>query len=129
MLSIIWISAALLAGYLVAVVLSLITTFGIGSAFPGLVVEDYRVRSRYKLLQDVVWLVCSTAAGYVTALVADDKSPLLVGGLLTGILIGVLWANSWEARQRGMAHQILMSVASVAGVTIGYFLKLERRYK
>jgi hypothetical protein len=124
MLSIIWISAALLAGYLVAVVLSLVVTLGIGSAFPGSVVENYRVRNGYKLLQDGIWLVCATAAGYVTALVADEKPPLLVGGLLAGILVGVLWANSWESRQRGMAHQILISVASVAGVTIGFLLKL-----
>jgi hypothetical protein len=124
MLSIIWITGALLAGYLVAVLLSLVVTLGIGSAFPGSVVENYHVRSGYKLLQDGIWLVCATAAGYVTALVADGKPPLLVGGLLAGILVGVLWANSWESRQRGMAHQILISVASVAGVTIGFLLKL-----
>jgi hypothetical protein len=127
MLSVIWISAALLAGYLVAVVLSLVVTLGIGSAFPSSVVENYRVRNGYKLLQDGIWLVCATAAGNVTALVADGKPPLLVGGLLAGVLVGVLWANSWESRQRGMAHQILISVASVAGVTMGFLLKLEMK--
>src|SRR5580704_1878818 len=120
MLSVIWITTALLVGYFVAVLLSLIATLGIGSAFPGFVVENHRVRNGYKLLQDGIWLVCATAAGYVTALVADGESSLLVGGLLAGVLVGVLWTNSWEARQRGMAHQILMSVASVAGVTIGF---------
>ncbi len=127
LLSIIWITTALFAGYLVAVVLSLITTLGIGSAFPSFVVENYYVKSGYKLLQDGIWLVCAVAAGYVSALVADGNSPLLVGGLLTGILIGVLWTNSWEARQRGMAHQILISVASVAGVTIGFLLRLGKK--
>jgi hypothetical protein len=127
MLSIIWILGALLAGYLVAVVLSLVATLGIGSAIPGFVVENYRVRNGYKLLQDGIWLVCSAAAGYVTALVADGEPPLLVGGLLAVGLVSVLWANSWESRQRGMAHQILISVASVAGVTIGFLLKLGMR--
>jgi hypothetical protein len=127
MLSIIWIIGAVLAGYLVAVVLSLVVTLGIGSAFPASVVENHRVRNGYKLLQDGIWLVCTTAAGYVAALVAYGEPPLLVGGLLAGILVGVLWANSWESRQRGMAHQILISVASVAGVTIGFLLKLGKK--
>ena len=128
MLSFIWITAALFAGYLVAFVLSGIATFGIGYVFPGFVVENYRVRGRYKLLQDVVWLACTTAAGYVAALIADDKPPFMVGGLLIGVLIGVLWTNSWEVRQRGMVHQILMSVATVAGVTIGFLLKLGKKF-
>jgi hypothetical protein len=127
MLSVIWIAAALVSGYLVAVVLSLIATFSIGSAFPRFVVEDYHIRSAYKLLQDGVWFVCAAAAGYVTALVADGQSPLMAGGLLTGILVGVLWTNSWEARQRGTAHQILMTIATVAGVTIGFSLKLGKK--
>ncbi len=127
MLSLIVITAALAAGYLIAVGLSLITTFGIGSAFPGLVMENYHVRGRYKLLQDGIWLICTAVAGYVTSLIADGKSPLLVGGLLTGILVAVVWINNWEVRQRGMAHQILMSVAAVAGVTIGFLLHVEKK--
>jgi hypothetical protein len=127
MLSFIWIVIGLVAGYLVAVVLSLLATLGIGSAFPRFVMEDNRVRSGYKLLQDGIWLACTAAAGYVTALIATGWDPLLVGCLLAAILIGVLWANSWESRQRGMAHQILMSVATVVGITIGFLLKLGQK--
>jgi hypothetical protein len=35
----------------------------------------------------------------------------------------MLWINTWEARQRGIAHQLLMSVVSLLGVAAGFKLK------
>jgi len=50
--------------------------------------------------------------GYVSALVNGDSHSLLVGSGLTVILIAVLWRNVWEMRQRGLGHQLVMSVGS-----------------
>jgi hypothetical protein len=49
----------------------------------------------------------------------------LVGVLLVGILNAVLWLNAWEMRQRGLGHQISMSIASAAGVAVGFMLHLR----
>ena len=46
----------------------------------------------------------------------------MVGSLLALVFVTMLWRNSWEARQRGMAHQILMSLVSIVGVVAGYEL-------
>jgi hypothetical protein len=117
------IALALILGYIVTISLCLAMTFGIGSAMPEVVTEQYRIRDSYKVLQEVVWLVCATIGGFLTALVAGDIAPWFVGSLLAAALIAVLWTNSWEARQRGLAHQILMSLLSIGGVVAGYMLR------
>ena len=58
----------------------------------------------------------------MTCAVAQGTREFEVGGLLAASLIGMLWFNTWEARQRGMAHQILMSLVSILGVVGGYWL-------
>ena len=119
------IAVALVLGYALVVGLSMAATFGITKAAPGLVMKNYRLKSSYKFLQDLMWLVCVMVGAYVTALIAGTIHPWFVGSLLAGSLIAVLWSNMWEMRQRGMAHQILMTVISVAGVAAGYVLGLR----
>jgi uncharacterized membrane protein YfcA len=118
-------AAALAFGYLVAVGLSMAATFGIAAASPAFVTRGYRVRRRYKLVQELVWLVCSAAGGYVTAAVTSAVNPWVSGGLLAGALLLVLWTNTWEMRQRGLTNQLLMSVVTVAGVVAGYILRMQ----
>jgi len=118
------IAFALLFGYVVTVGLSLVATLGIAAARPGWVAENYRLKSGYKFLQGLLWLVCVTAGAYATAAVAGVH-PWIVGTVLAGILIGVLWTNVWEARQRGLGHQVLISLFSLAGVGAGYVLRLR----
>ena len=116
------IAAALALGYAAAVGLSMAATFGIAAASPGFVIRQYRIRPAYKLVQELVWLVCATVGGFVTAAISGAAMPLLSGTALVGIMIIVMWTNTWEMRQRGGMHQILMSVASAAGVAAGYIL-------
>ena len=126
MLSATLIAVALILGYLVAVGLSMMVFFGVARTAPQFVVKGHLVRTRYKLLEELVWLVCVTAGSYLSALVAElTMRPMLVGGLLALILILVLWANRWETRQRGLGHQLLMSAVSAAGVAAGYYLALS----
>ena len=106
---------AVILGYFVAVAISLIATFGITSAMPGFVAEEFRVTGQYKLLHEFIWLVCSGVAGFVACYITKSLDPLVTAILLSATLIGILWMNTWEMRQRGMAHQILISLASVAG--------------
>jgi hypothetical protein len=120
------IAVALALGYVVAVALSMAGTFAITAANPTFVAKEYRIRQRYKLIQELLWLVCATAGGYVTALVAGGAYPWLSGTLLAGILILVLWTNTWEMRQRGLAHQLLMSMVTAAGVAIGYLFRMPQ---
>ena len=120
-------AAALLPGYIVAVVLLMAVSFAITSRVPAFVVHDYRIRKRYKLTQDLVWLMCATAGGYVTAfmtpIVGGVFIPWLPCAALAIVLIVMLWSNSWEMRQRGITHQILISIVTIAGVAAGYLLQ------
>jgi hypothetical protein len=120
-----FLALALFLGYAVAVGLSMAATFGISAASSDFVAEDYRIRRRYKFVQDAIWLVCTTAGGYVAALVIGHTYPWLGGIGLVVILVGVLWLNAWEMRQRGIEHQIVMSVATVVGVTAGFLIRLR----
>lgn len=119
-----FIALALFLGYVVTVGLSMAATFGITAASRDFVAKDYRIKTAYKYAQDGVWLVCAAAGGYVTALVNGPSHSLLVATALALILIGVLWMNAWEMRQRGLGHQISLSVGAAVGVTIGFLLHL-----
>ena len=120
-----YIALALFLGYAVAIGLSMAATFGITAASRSFVSRNYRITTRYKYAQDAVWLVCTAAGGYAAALVYGGSHPWLVGVLLVGILNAVLWLNAWEMRQRGLGHQISRSVASAAGVAVGFMLHLR----
>lgn len=119
-----YIALALFLGYVVTVGLSMAATFGITAASRDFVAKDYRIKTGYKYAQDGVWLVCAAAGGYVTALVNGPSHSWLVGVALVVILVGVLWMNAWEMRQRGLGHQISLSVGAAVGVTIGFLLHL-----
>jgi hypothetical protein len=124
MVTLSYIALALFLGYAVTVGLSMAATFGITAASRSFVSRNYRIRARYKWVQDAVWLACATAGGYAAALVAGGSHAWVVGSALVAILVGVLWLNAWEMRQRGLGHQISMSLASVAGVTAGFLIHL-----
>ncbi|NYF88607.1 hypothetical protein RBB79_03645 [Tunturiibacter empetritectus] len=117
---------AIVLGYLLTVGLSMAATFSIARFLPDLVARDHRITSTYKLLQDGVWLVCTAVGGFAAALVlGTDHSPWIGSLSLMAVLMGVLWTNTWEMRQRGVGHQMLMSLATVAGVGAGFFLRLR----
>jgi hypothetical protein len=116
------ITVALLLGYVFTVGAMLAATFGLTSASPDFVVREYRLTAGYKRLQALIWLVCVTLGAFVTYLVAQGAYPVMVGVLLAAVFVAMLWRNSWEARQRGIAHQILMSLVSMLGVVAGYGL-------
>jgi H+/Cl- antiporter ClcA len=120
---------AVLLGYAITVGCSLVVTFGLASASPDFVAQDHRITAGYKRVQALLWLACVTAGGFVACSVSRGTSPIVVETLLTGSLIGMLWFNTWEARQRGVAHQILLSLVSPMGVVAGcelakHFLKV-----
>ncbi len=120
-----FLALALFLGYSVAVGLSMAATFGIRAASPGFIAKDFRIRRRYKFVQDAVWLVCTTAGGYVAALIIGQTRPWLGAIGLIAALVGVLWVNAWEMRQRGLEHQIAMSLATAVGVTAGFMIRLR----
>ncbi len=116
------IAVALILGYGLAVGCFLVATFGLTSASPAFVAQGNRITAGYKRLQALVWLLCATAGGFVTCMVAQGARPWVTQFVLAAAFIGILWSNTWEARQRGMAHQILMSLVSILGVGAGYGL-------
>jgi hypothetical protein len=120
-----YIALALFLGYTVAVMLSMAATFGITALSRGFIAKDWRIQPGYKYAQDAVWLVCATAGGYVASLVNGPVHAWVIGFGLVLILIAVLWINAWEMRQRGLGHQIAMSVMSMAGVAFGFLLHLR----
>lgn len=117
-----YIALALFLGYVVTVSLSMAATFGITAASREFVAKDYRITTGYKYAQDAVWLVCTVAGGYVTALVNGPSHLFLTGAGLVAILVAVLWINAWEMRQRGLGHQISLSIEAAVGVTIGFLI-------
>jgi predicted outer membrane lipoprotein len=120
-----YIALALFLGYTVAVGLSMATTFGITAASREFVEREHRIRRGYKYAQDGMWLVCSAAGGYVASLINGPAHAWVVGTALAGILIAVLWMNAWEMRQRGVGHQMAMSLAAGVGVAAGFMLHLR----
>ena len=122
MIAFIYMALGLLLGYTLAVGSFLVATMGIASAAPAFAVREYRIATGYKLLQSALWLGCTFLGGLAAALLVGDFYPVIEAVLLAAELIAVLWMNTWEARQRGLPHQILMSVMTVAGVTLGFLL-------
>jgi hypothetical protein len=117
---------ALLLGYLVAVGLAMAVTFGVAKAAPDFIASDHMLKTGYRLFQVVTWTTCVIVGSYLSALVASTTMrPWLVGGLLATLLLLVLWSNTWEVRQRGLGHQLLMSAATIAGAGAGYYLALR----
>ena len=120
-----YISLALFVGYAFTVVLTMAATFGITLASPAFVAKENRIQTSYKYTQDAVWLVCSTAGGYAAAMVNGPTYAYIVGPGLAAVLIAILWINAWEMRQRGLGHQLLMSLAAAIGVSVGFLLRLH----
>ncbi|MBS1800900.1 MAG: hypothetical protein JSS95_13880 [Acidobacteria bacterium] len=115
---------SLVLGYVVTVALSMVSTFAIVHFRRGLVVQDRRLRTRYKLLQDLLWIVYSAVGGYL-ALLAANHAPLpLTAMLLAAILILVLWKNSQETRQVGLLYMLLTSACIIAGIAAAYMLRI-----
>ncbi len=120
-----YIALAVALGYLVTIGLSMAATFGITAASSSFVVRDHRIQPSYKYAQDAIWLLCTTAGGYAAALINGRTYSWIVAPGLAAILIAILWINAWEMRQRGLGHQIIMSLAAIAGVTAGFLLHLR----
>ncbi len=116
-------AAALAVGYTACVAISMVATFAVAAAVPKFVEADNLVRNGYKLVHEGIWLVGAGVAGYLAALVVNGIHTMLTEAALAGALIWILWSNSWEARQRGMAHQILITAFTVLGVAGGYVLQ------
>ena len=120
-------AAALALGYTVTIALSMVLTFAVTMALPKFVASEHLIRNGYKLVHEILWLLGAATGGYVTALVGRGIHPFLTEAALMAALIWVLWENSWEARQRGMAHQVLITVFTVVGVAGGYMLQTVLR--
>ena len=125
MLSIlITVGAGLALGYVLVVAGSLAGTIAIASAAPRFVVHDHHLRPGYKLLHEALWMVLSAGGGFAAASVAGPwMFAWMAGAALAAALILMLWTNSWEARQRGLPHQILITLLTCAGVAAGVFLR------
>lgn len=117
---------AVLLGYAVAVGLSMLATFSITKAAPAFVVKDHLLKPSYRFVQDLAWLVCVSIGAYAAAWIADlTLHPSLVAITLIATLLIILWTNTWEMAQRGLGHQVAMSLTTVIGVGIGFAIHLH----
>ena len=123
MLSYTILAIAILLGYTTTVATSLVMTMGIAAGAAKFVVRDYCVRGPYKLLHELLWFLCSVLGGFVASMAGMGITEWKAKLGLSGFLVFMLWRNTWEARQRGTAHQILITVLTVAGVLTGYALQ------
>jgi uncharacterized membrane protein YfcA len=123
MLSAALIVVSLILGYVVTVTLSMVSTFAIVHFRRGIVVEDRRLTTRYKLLQNLLWIVHSAIGGYLALLVANHAPLLLTAVLLAAILILMLWKNTHETRQVGLLYMLLTSACVVAGIATAYLIR------
>jgi|ERR1700692_475004 hypothetical protein len=120
-----YVALALFLGYAVVVALWMAATFGISAVSRDFVSKNHRINRGYKYAQDAVWLVCAIAGGYVASLVNGESHRWLVGSGLVAIVVAVLWMNVWEMRQRGLGHQLVLSLVSAVGVAIGFLIHLR----
>ena len=124
--SLLAVSLGLALGYCLVVVLSLMATMAIASAARGFVVKNYCLGSGYKFAMELLWTVAAVAAGFVAAAVGGaGMVGWLTGAALAGLLTLVVWTNTWEARQRGLPHQILLTFLPGLGVFAGVYLRLR----
>ncbi len=119
------VALALVLGYGLTVVCMLAATFGLTSASPAFVAKEHRITAGYKRLQALVWLVCVTVGAFVACVIAQGRYRWIVPSVLAAAFVGMLWQNRWEAQQRGLAHQILMSLIAVLGVAAGFGLAIH----
>ena len=111
---------SVLAGYCVTIACALMSTMSLASAVPRFVIANHRVRSSYKLTHETMWFCCVVLGGFVTAKVGSGMPQWWEEVALAGILLLMLWRNTWEARQRGTVHQLLISLLTVGGVMAGF---------
>lgn len=126
MLSVSLLVVALVFGYVAVIALMLASTFAIVGLRPALAVENYRLRSPYKLFQDLLWLLFSCIGGYLVAWVATGANPLLAAALLAVIFIRTLWLNHGEAEQNGLIHVLVSSSCIVVGAVAGYAIEMRQ---
>jgi len=125
MITVIFLFLALLFGYATTVILSMAITFAITSTSKNFVVKDFRIRRRYNLVQDLLWLPCVIPGAYVASWIGSALSQWMTGAAFIALLVVVLWANAWERRQRGIPHQIVMTLMSIAGVVAGVMIRVQ----
>lgn len=114
---------SVLAGYCVIITCALMGTMGIASAAPRFVIQDHRVRGGFKWTHEAMWFCCVLVGSFVTAWVGLGMSQMWQQIALGGLLLLMLWRNTWEARQRGITHQIVISLLTVGGVIAGFSLR------
>ena len=117
---------ALALGYAVAVGLLMLATFGITKAAPAFVEKEHLLKARYRFLQEFIWLICVAVGSYASAWVAVlTTHPWFVAVTLIAVLLVILWSNTWEMAQRGLGHQMVMSIVTIAGVCVGFAIHLR----
>ena len=120
------VSVGMALGYCLVLVSSLMATMAVASAVRGFVVRDHCLRPGYKLAMALFWTAATVLAGFVAAAVTGaGMVAWLSGAGLTAVLNAVLWTNTWEARQRGLPHQILLTLLTFVGVLGGVYLRVR----
>ncbi len=115
---------AALAGYLLILLLVLAGTMTLTASAPQLVASaDHRLRPAYKAAQLLLWTVCVLVGAFATAWLGKRFNQTEQAIALVAVLLLVLWRNTWEARQRGTAFQVLISLFTVAAVVGGFVLQ------
>jgi hypothetical protein len=128
MLSAALMTVSLLAAYLLVVGLMSAATFGLLATKPDLAVTRYRLRNSYKTLQDALWLIFSACGGYVIAFVCASAAPQVTAIALAVALVSLIWTGKAEASQRGLIHSAVASICVVAGVSLGYMLRVKLQH-
>ncbi len=114
---------SLASGYVLTVLSYFLLSFALTSTAPHFVSSSGHFRSGYLLANCTVWIACTALGGYATAAVSASLFPWLTVSLL-GITFAILtWLHPIEAhRQLVGLSRLLMSVLSLFGVALGFFL-------
>jgi len=114
---------ALIAGYVVTVVLLLILTIALTTTRRGFVMKDGKLTRGYAIVLALFWVISSLVGVYVAEALRGSWTGWKIATGLATFLIVLLWAGAGNVREgRSPAQRVVLSVMCAAGAAIGYFL-------
>jgi hypothetical protein len=113
---------AVLVGYAIPVVLTLVFSLMAGRLAPAAIAHGGRIRGGFVVAFAFVWTLAAVAAGYAASYLSPEFS-FIACGLVAVSLITTLWSNFDEMKKRqSLLRMAGMTLGTLAGTALGFLL-------